>query len=311
MIAYTYLGGYALASGDPIGAPHSIPAVVTEFLAFCRERAWNPAFLAVRESDVALYAAHGLRHLYLGDEAIVRCDRFSLDGREMRGVRDAVRRIANRYRFEMIRESTASGALVGELNEISRRWRGRAAEHGFTMALTQEVRGQGKNEEFLLCIAFDEAGRPGGFLRLVPAFGADPGYTLDLMRHDPGAPNGMTEFLVAQTALALKRRGLRRLSLNFAALRRFFAEDVQYTLPLRLGRWLANALDPFFQIKSLHAFNAKFLPEWFPRVIVFREPTDLPRVSVLYIGAEGLLAIPGIGHLLVPRSVGGVPSSAL
>jgi lysyl-tRNA synthetase len=310
MIAYTYLGGYALVSGDPIGAPDSVPLVVREFLAFCRARAWSPAFLAVRESDVPLYSAHGLRHFYLGDEAIIHCDRFTLEGREMKGVRDAVRRIAKRYRFEMIRESVASAALVEQLNGISRRWRGKAAEHGFTMALSQEVRGQGRNAEFLLCIAFDDAERPGGFLRLVPAYGADPGYTLDLMRHDPDAPHGMTEFLVAQSALALKQRGIGRLSLNFAAFRRFFAEDVRYTLPQRLGRWLADALDPFFQIKSLYAFNARFLPEWKPRVIVFREPTDLPRVGVLYIGAEGLLAIPGIGPLLVPRSTGGASSSA-
>ena len=54
---------------------------------------------------------------------------------------------------------------------------------------------------------------PGGFLRLVPAYGGPAtgttfGYTLDLMRHDPGAPNGMTEFLIAKSAAALDERGI-------------------------------------------------------------------------------------------------------
>ncbi len=35
---------------------------------------------------------------------------------------------------------------------------------------------------------------------------------------------------------------------------------------------------------------------------------DLPRVGLLYAGAEGFLAIPGIGGLLVPKAVGGVAS---
>ena len=53
MIAYTYLGGYALAAGDPIGDEASLPAVVDEFLAMCAQRAWTPAFLAAREEDTA------------------------------------------------------------------------------------------------------------------------------------------------------------------------------------------------------------------------------------------------------------------
>src|SRR3712207_6782313 len=42
-VAYTYLGGYALVSGDPIGSRESVPRVLDEFLAMCDERAWTPA----------------------------------------------------------------------------------------------------------------------------------------------------------------------------------------------------------------------------------------------------------------------------
>jgi lysyl-tRNA synthetase, class II len=310
MLGFTYLGGYALVSGDPIGAPSSVPLLLDEFLAFCGERAWNPAFLAVRQIDVPLYAARGFRHLYLGDEAIIHCDTFTLKGSEMKGVREAVRRVAKRYRFELMEESKAPASLVKRLNGISRRWRGKKPERGFTMALSQEVKGRGKNPDFLLCVAFDEKNIPGGFLRLVPAYGPDFGYTLDLMRHDPSAPNGMTEFLVARTALALKQRGIVRLSMNFAAFGRLMSDDVQRSPVQRVVSFFASLLNPFFQVKSLHSFNAKFRPEWYPRVLVFRTPIDLPRVGVLYIGAEGLLAIPGIGPLLVPRAVGGVPAAS-
>ncbi|WP_250550358.1 phosphatidylglycerol lysyltransferase domain-containing protein [Pseudonocardia sp. H11422] len=108
MIAYTYLNGYALVSGDPIGAPASVTRVVDEFLAMCVERAWNPAFLAVRESDRSFYAARGFRSFYLGDEAIMRCDTFSIDGPAHTILRAAVRRVGRRYRFALITESQAS-----------------------------------------------------------------------------------------------------------------------------------------------------------------------------------------------------------
>ncbi|HEY2724687.1 MAG TPA: lysine--tRNA ligase [Pseudonocardiaceae bacterium] len=308
MLAYTYLGGYALVSGDPIGAPESVPRMLDEFLAMCQQRAWNPAFLAIREADFPLYALRGFRSFYLGDEAIMRCDTFSLDGPQHKSLRAAVRRVARGYRFQLIAESNAPARLVEQLNAISRRWRGKNPERGFTMSLSQDIKGEGANPEFLLCVAIDADGNPGGFLRLVPAYGPDFGYTLDLMRHDPDAPNGMTEFLLVSSAMTLRDRGVVRLSMNFAVWGRLFAEDLHQTPAQRAARHVVGALNPFFQIKSLRDFNAKFDPQWLPRVLAYRRPTDLARVGLLYVGAEGFLAVPGIGELLVPKTVGGVAS---
>ena len=219
-----------------------------------------------------------------------------------------MRRVGRRYSFQLITEANAPAPLVDALNAISARWRGKAPERGFTMSLSQDVRGAGANPEFLLCVALDAQGRPGGFLRLVPAYGADFGYTLDLMRHDPDAPNGMTEFLIASTAAALRGRGVVRLSMNFAVWGRLFADDIPFTWSQRLARRAVSVLNPFFQIRSLRDFNAKFDPDWLPRVLAFRRRSDLARVGLLYAGAEGFLAIPGIGDLLVPKAVGGVGS---
>ncbi len=310
-VAYTYLGGFALASGDPIGAPGSMDLVLDEFIDFCQLRSWRVAFLAARSADLPRYEARGLRGFYLGDEAIVQCDTFTLEGAAMKGVRAAVRRTARTYEFKVMRESEASDSLVSQLNAISQQWRGKAPERGFTMSLSQDIEGGGKNPEFLLCVALDENGAPGGFLRIVPAYGDDFGYTLDLMRHLPDAPNGMTEYLIAQTALALGQEGIVRLSMNFAMWGKLYEEDVHYNFPERLAKRAVDVLNPFFQIKSLHDFNAKFSPVWLSRELVYQERTDLPRVGLLYAGAEGFLSLPGIGELFVPKAVGGVSSEEM
>ena len=44
-------------------------------------------------------------------------------------------------------------------------------------------------------------------------------------------------------------------------------------------------------------------------MLIYQEPTDLPRVGLLYAGAEGFLAIPGIGDLFVPKAVGEVATA--
>ena len=301
MIAYTYIGRYALASGDPIGRPESIVAVIDEFLAMCRNRAWGVAFLAVLESTRDLYVERGLHTFYLGDEAIVDCRGFELKGKKWKSVRQSTQRVERTYRFEMMAETDASPELIAALNDLSAKWRGKAPERGFTMTLSRDV--EGENPEFRLCVALDEHDQPGGFLRVVPVYGESTGYTLDLMRRDPDAPNGMTEFLLTRTIMRMDQDGFERLSMNFAAWGRLFYEDIHYTVPQRMAKQLLELINPFYQIKSLKAFNQRFYPNWVPRVIVYDDVRALPRVGLLYGGVEGFMGIPVIGRYFLPRTV--------
>jgi lysyl-tRNA synthetase, class II len=297
MVAYTYESGYALVAADPIGRPGSTELVLDQFLSFCRERAWRVAFLAVRESDMHLYGARGFHEVYLGDEAIIPCDEFTLAGSEMKSVRSAVKRVGRDHRFRLMRESDASPQLVEDLNEIRERWRGKAPERGFTMELGGGVRGD--NPDFLLAVAFEsESERPIGFLRLVPCYGQDPGWSLDLMQRNPDAPNGMTEFLIANAALALGERGFRKLSMNFAAWGRLFDATAQLSPSQQVLKKAAELLNPYFQIKSLRDFNAKFNPHWVPRAIVIEDVSQMPKVGLLYASVEGFVNLPLVGRRL-------------
>ena len=298
MIAFTYISGYALVAADPIGAPGSKDRVLDQFLAYCHDRNWKVAFLAVREVDLPFYEKRGLKGVYMGDEAIIPCDRFTLQGAGMKGLRQTVNRVSKELTFKMIRESEASPLLCGQLNEIRDRWRGDSDERGFTMDLGTEV--EGVNPDFLLAIAHDEDEVPQGFLRLVPVFGDDPGWSLDLMQRNPDAPNGTTEFLIANSATTLGRQGFRRLSMNFAAWGRLFDDETSLNVGQKILKRFAEVLNPFFQIKSLRDFNAKFDPDWWPRSIVVQDVESAPKVGLLYATTEGFLKIPVIGDKLVP-----------
>jgi hypothetical protein len=301
MIPYAYLRGHALVSADPVGASESIDLVLDEFLAFCRERGWRVAFLAAREEEVPRYEARGLKTLYLGDEAIIRPGSFTLQGQRMKKVREAVNRVGKTHRFEVMRESEASRELVDALNEMSEKWRGKEPERGFTMSLSQDL--GGANDDILLALPTASDEIPAGFVGLVPAYGPKPGYSLDVMRHDPEAQNGVTEFVIARTADALNERGATRLSMNFAAWGRLFHAEGDLSIRERAGKWVVDRLSPFFQIQSLYDFNAKFDPDWLPRVLVYEDAGDLGKVGILYAGVEGFLNVPVIGHLLVPQVV--------
>ncbi len=298
VIAYAYVRGYALAAADPIGPQEDRGEVIDEFLDFCDTEGWGVAFLAVREDTIGLYRERGMHSLYLGDEAILHCEEFDLEGGEMKAVREAVNRVGKDHDFELIKESDANASLIAELNEISDEWREGAAERGFTMELGEDV--EGKNPDFVLAIARSKDGGVAGFLRFVPCYGAEPGYSLDLMRRRPESANGLTEFLIANAALSLGASGVERLSLNFAAWGRLLDDARDLDVGGRIVRRVAKSLNPYFQIQSLRDFNQKFDPEWLPRSIVIDDPGDLLKVAVLYASIEGFLEIPLVGKLLEP-----------
>lgn len=298
LIAYVYVRGTAMVAGDPVGPPEDTARTVDEFLAFCAGRGWRVAFFAVREADAPIYRARGMHAIYLGDEAILRCRQFGLDGAGMKAVRSAVRHVDRDHDFELISETEASKELIAELNEISAEWRDGAPERGFTMELGLEV--EGVEPDFVIGLAREDSGRVAGFLRFVPVYGDQPGYSLDLMRRRPDAANGITEYLIARSALALGARGFHRLSLNFAAWGRLLDSAEDAGLSGRLQRLMAKGLNPFFQIQSLRDFNQKFGPEWVPRSVVIDDVSDLPRIALLYASVEGFLELPLLGTVLEP-----------
>jgi lysyl-tRNA synthetase class 2 len=125
--------------------------------------------------------------------------------------------------------------------------------------------------------------------------------TLDLMRRDPDSPNGMTEFLVANTVSTLRDRHIRELSVNFAVMGRLFDPDAELSWRERLARAAVSAGNPFFQLESLHAFNRRFRPDWRPRLIVYEHRRSLPRVALLYSGIEGCLPLAVAGQRSRPK----------
>jgi lysyl-tRNA synthetase, class II len=127
------------------------------------------------------------------------------------------------------------------------------------------------------------------------------------MQRDPDAPNGMTEFLIANAALALGERGFTRLSMNFAAWGRLFDTGVELSLGQRIAKKLAEVLNPYFQIKSLRDFNAKFDPRWVPRSIMVEDVGSMPTVGLLYASVEGFLNLPFVGGRLEPREAPAAP----
>jgi lysyl-tRNA synthetase class 2 len=288
-LGYRVEAGVLLVSGDPVGEIESLPALFRTLGAFAEARGLKLAAVGTGERMLPLWRQLGLRSLYLGDEGIVDTSAFSLDGRAIRKVRQSVTRLEKAgYETELIEVGQLSEAGLGELEEISGRWREGAEERGFAMSL-DAVRSDDHGDSLVL-LARDGDGRVRGFLHFAPSYGR-PAVSLSLMRRDRDTPNGLTEFMVARAIEQLRARGVEEASLNFAVFARLI-HDPRSRFERLVGRTLLLA-DRFFQIERLYRFNAKFFPRWEPRYLVYERRLGFPRAGLAALWAEGQLPKPG------------------
>ena len=294
-VAYRVLSGVCLATGDPVGDPASWPAAVAAWKARARLYGWVPAVLGASEAGARAHAAAGLAVTTLGDEAVLHSDRFSLASTSMTEVRRAVRRARRSGLSVRIRHhGELDPAELAALGEMADAWRGGEPDRGFSMALNRW--GDPADEQCVVVTAHQEDGTVVGLLSFVP-WGRQ-GLSLDVMRRSPTAPNGTTELMVAELMDHAPGRGIRVVSLNFAAFRRVFADAERLGAGgiTRLNRSLLGFFERFFQLESLYRSNAKYAPEWVPRYLCFDGALALVQVGIVAAQAEGLLPYPFAPH---------------
>jgi lysyl-tRNA synthetase class 2 len=290
-VTYRVLGGASVASGDPIGDPEAWPQAVREWLAEAHRYGWTPGVLGASARGARVYTDARLKALEIGDEAILDVREFSLAGPDRKAVRQAVNRIERAgYTSQVRRHAEIPPDEMAVLLEAAQQWRGAQTERGFSMALGRL--GDPSDGRCVMVEAYDAEGRLRGLLSFVPW--GRRGLSLDLMRRDRDAGNGLNEYLLAQLIAASGKLGAQRISLNFAMFRSVFAEGEKIGAGPVLRAWRAvlGVASRFVQLESLYRSNAKYGPDWEPRFLCYGRTRRLLKVSIVAGALEGFVPSP-------------------
>ena len=291
VVAYRVVNGVSLAAGDPLGPESAWPGAIGAWLADAERHGWTPAVLGCGNAAGKAYRKAGLDVVEIGDEAVVDTGTFSLTGRPMRAVRQAVNRAERAgYTCRVVRQHDLTDAELADVVHAATMFRDGPVERGFSMALSRL--GDPRDGDCLLVLCQDSEQVLRGILQFVP-WGTD-GLSLDLMRGDRSAVNGLTEQMITAVLTRAPELGVRRVSLNFAVLRSVFARAEQLGAGpvLRLWHRVLRAASRLWQIESLYRSNAKYCPLWQPRYLCFPAARDLPRIAFAALTAEAFLPAP-------------------
>ncbi|PFG39354.1 lysyl-tRNA synthetase class 2 [Georgenia soli] len=297
IVAHAVRGGVCLVSPDPIGPVEERAECWAEFVAHTERQGWSVAVLGAAEDWLPLYESAGLRPVYLGDEAVVDCATFTLEGHGMKSVRRAHRRVASAgFTATFHHPGEVDAATREQLEVIARQGRMGDAERGFSMTLSRLL--DPDDADVLVSVVRDPHGLPVAFAQWVPAPHL-PGWSLDVMRRSraDGLPNGVMDFLVVETILHARDHGAGAVGLNFVVLRRGLEERPGGAVD-RAGHrgllWMSGRA----QIESLRQFDEKYAPRWVPRYAALGAIDLVAAQGVAMAGAEGLAEIPLLGRLV-------------
>ncbi len=238
VVAYAAHAGVCLVSPDPIGPAAERRAVWASFMQHAQSHGWTVSVLGADAAWLGLYESFDLRPVYLGDEAVIDCSTFTLEGSAMKGLRQTCGRV-RRHGFAATFHdpNELSQDERDELVALASTGRQGAVERGFSMTLSRLF--DPEDSGLLLSVARDEHGRAQAFIQWVPAQGIN-GWSLDVMRRNTDAdmPNGLMDFLITETVAHLTARGETGLALNFAVLREHLESEPTTTV----GRWAKRGL---------------------------------------------------------------------
>jgi phosphatidylglycerol lysyltransferase len=276
VIAYQVSGSFAVALADPVGPEGEVGEVVAGFIGYCRQNDWGFAFHQALPDFLPVYDALGLKHLKIGDDAVVDLAAFNLDGKSRKGMRHTLSLLERDGHRAFLVDPPLDQTLLARAREVSDAWLGLPGrrERGFTLGNFSEAY---LRSTALFGVESGE-GRLLAFANLIPSFA--PGEsTIDLMRHRPDAPNGTMDFLFAKLLLELRDRGFTRFNLGMAPMSGFDAKE-QATAEERAVHLFFQQLNFLFSFRGLRAYKAKFASSWEPRYAVYRGALDLPRLAV-------------------------------
>ncbi len=294
LVAYAVHGGICLISPDPIGPLNERGQVWAAFRRYADRHGWVTAVMGASEEWLSIYRQSGMRHVYLGDEAVVHVQNFSLSGGAMKGLRQAHHRVARKgYTASFHDPARLDRGTVTELAQLMELSRQGQHERGFSMMLGRIF--DPRDTGLLLTVVRGPDGQAAAICQFVPAPGIK-GFSLDLMRRDPSDhPNGLLDFALCETIEHLRKSGFDGVSLNFAALRSTLAGERGEST---VQRWVVKRLSSMGQIESLWRFNAKYEPEWLPRYVVFDTAEHLVPVVMAILRAESIWEVPVLGRFI-------------
>lgn len=273
---------YWVAMGDPVGVAEEREELAWQLLTLADRHNAKIAFYQVSTNHIPLYLELGLAFIKLGEEARVPLCTFSLDGSKRSGLRQAYNRmLRDSISFEII-PASAVEVILPRLQQISNHWMEdkKAREKRFSIGFYKD--------DYLHRCEIAVVKKDGQIIAFANVWQLESKeeLSIDLMRYEPGAPNGVMEFLMISLMLWGKQHEYHWFNLGMVPLSGLEKHPLA-SLWSKVGNTVFRFGHEFYNFEGLYQYKSKFDPEWQPRYLA--APAGISMASAL-LSATSLIS---------------------
>jgi phosphatidylglycerol lysyltransferase len=259
-IGYKQLFKCAVILGDPIVQKKDLHEAIRDFKKNCISKNVHICIFLNTDYSKEVLIKEGFRGLFVGQEAIVDLNKFSISGKEGWSIRSSIN-YAKRNKMiveEYNQKENKCSFTEKELHRITKEWCQVRKMNELTFAFGHVDFENLDSGRYFIC---KHKGRIVGFITYFPIYGLNS-YYLDLSRREINAPRGTIDYLIVKSFEVLKNEGIKKVYIGYSP-----AANSQNSLNNQ--NFITNFfilfrpwLNIFYPFKSEFFFKKKYATEW-------------------------------------------------
>jgi len=267
--SYRVANGFAIVLEEPVCSEGDKTFVLQEFEEMCRTKGLKPVYYRVEEDSLYHFKSLNKKKLLIGQEGILETDKFSLEGRERKSLRNAVNSLNKKGYKAEVHKAPQSGLLLQALQQVS---------DEFLRANDMEelVFSQGSfdwselRSQDIVTIS-DPDKKIVAFLNIIPDYNPNE-CTYDMIRKTNDAPNGCMDVLIIELIKYAKEKGYEYVNFGLAPMSGIEMPD---STAERVVKLAYEKIKRFRHYQGLRDFKEKFVTKWQNMYLVYRNDFDL------------------------------------
>lgn len=273
-IAYRIAGGFAVVLEEPVCAEENKLDVLTEFDRHCRKMGLKTAFYRVDENSMPWFDQLRKRKLMIGQEGILDLGTFTLEGGDMKSLRNGLSSLRKKGYTVMVHNAPHDPEFLAQLRAVSDEWLQsfEKEEAVFSQGMFDEKEMSGQD----VIALHDAEGHVKTFLNIIPDY-AEEECTYDLIRKSSDAPGAAMDALIVELVAYAKAKNKRYINLGMVPMTGIQEPDNVAEQIIRLA---ADKVRRFQHYKGLRAFKEKYATFWENKYLVYDNDFDLVQLPL-------------------------------
>ena len=268
-ISYRIGSNFAIALENVVGNHADKVNVILEFEKYCQQKGLNTAYYRVSESDLIHFKKLKKQHLLIGQEGIIDVEKFNLQGKERKSMRNSLNSLTKKgYTTEIIK-SPLSEQLLDELERVSNEWLNEFDKKEIVFAEGKFDRELIENQTVI--VLKDEQHKIVTFLNIIPDYTPNE-LTYDMIRRTIDAPNGSMDAVIIALIEHAKNEKKSHINIGMTPMAGITKPN---NIIEEIMKFAYQRIGSFKQYQTMRDFKEKYADNWTNKYIVYGNDVEL------------------------------------